>query len=209
MSYPSAIRFRPVVGSIARLVFLLLPLVACRGEAQSNGSSAAARPKATKPIAEYRLTAPVIRKVSAIMREWNPIGGLGALMFGGDIGMPKEQFEALPDSAQSRIIGENMVEQTRGEGRAEADRGIAGRRPRGSATAAERVPALKAAMAKAGLSPNDFVAAFNAYNFAMNQVDMRELPDAAGPLQPGVRKDDVDLIRPLAKSEDLWSYLGG
>ncbi len=211
MSYPSAIRFRPVVGSIARLVFLLLPLVACRGEAQSNGSSAAARPKATKPIPEYRLTAPVIRKVSAIMREWNPVGGLGALMFGGDLGMPKEQFEALPDSAQSRIIGENMVraDAREKEGRKQIEGLLVGSLA-DRAAAAERIPALKAAMAKAGLSPSDFVAAFNAYNFAMNQVDTEEsFPDAAGPLQPGVRKDNVDLIRPLAKSEDLWSYLGG
>lgn len=211
MSQPSAIRYRPVVGSVALLICLALPLLACRGEAQSKASSAAAKPGASQRIPEYRLTQPMVRKVSSIMREWNPVGGLGALMFGGDLGMPKEQFEALPDSAQQRIVGENMLRADAKEkvGRKQIEQLLLGSLAERTA-AAESMPALKTAITKAGLSSNEFVAAFDAYNTAMNHVDTEEsFPDAVRPLQPGVRKDNVDLIRPMAKAEDLWSYLGG
>jgi hypothetical protein len=211
MFHQSAIRYRPVLRSVTSLICLALPLLACRGEAQSKASSEAAKPVATQRIPEYRLTAPMVRKVSSVMREWGPVGGLGALMFGGDLGMSKEEFEALPDSTQERIMVENMnrAEAKEKEGRKQIEQLLVGKLADRTA-AAERMPALKAALAKAGLSASEFVQAFDAYNTAMNHVLTEEnFPEAVRPLEPGVRKDNVDLIRPMEKSENLWSYLGG
>ena len=67
----------------------------------------AAKPKAAQ-LPDYRLTQPMVRKVSAVMREWDPMPSLGARMLGGHVGMSKEQFEALPDSQQERRMAENM-----------------------------------------------------------------------------------------------------
>lgn len=204
MSHPSVARDRSVVPAVVRLLCMALPLLACRGEAQSKPVSAEAK------LAEYRLTEPMVRKISGIMREWNPIGGLGALMFGGDLGMSKEEFEALPDSTQERILVENRnrAEKKEKEGRKQIEQLLFGKFAERTA-AAERIPALKAAIAKAGLSSGEFVQAFYAYHFAMNHLIGEEnFPEATRPLQPGVRKDNVDLIRPIAKSDDLWSVLG-
>ena len=209
MSSQSVFRARPSVRWIPSLVLLAL-LAACQGEAQSTSSSAAARSKAPQRIPEYRLTAPMVRKVSAVMREWNPVGGIGALMFGGHEGMSKEQFEALPDSSQERIMVENMkrAEAREKEGRKQVEQLLVGSLAERTA-AAERMPPLKTAIAKAGLSTSEFVSAFDAYHWAMNQVLTEEnFPEAARPLQPGIRKDNVDLIRPMSKTENLWSYLG-
>jgi hypothetical protein len=204
MSRPSAVRYRTVVPAVARLICLALPLLACRGEAQSKPASAGAK------FEEYRLTEPMVRKISAIMREWNPIGGLGAQMFGGDLGMAEEEFEKLPDSTQSRIIGENMTraDKREKEGRKQIEQLLFGKAAERTA-AAERTPALKAAIAKAGLSTGEFIEAFYAYHFAMDHLIGEEgFPEATRPLQPGVRKDNVDLMRPMNKSEDLWNILG-
>ncbi len=204
MSRPSAIRYRPALPAIASLIYLGLPLLACRGEAQSKPVSSDGK------FAEYRLTEPMVRKISGIMREWNPVGGLGALMFGGDLGMSKEEFEKLPDSTQERMIVENMnrSEKKEKEGRKQLEQLLFGKHAERTA-AAERIPALKAAIAKAGLSSGEFVDAFYAYHFAMDYLMGEEgFPEATRPLQPGVRKDNVDLMRPMNKSEDLWSFLG-
>lgn len=204
MSQPFPIRYRPVPPAIAGLICLALPLLACQGEAQSKPVSSGAK------FQEYKLTQPMVRKISGIMREWNPVGGLGALMFGGDLGMSKEEFEKLPDSTQERIIVENMnrSEKKEKEGRKQIEQLLFGEHAQRTA-AAERIPALKAAIAKAGLSSGEFVDAFYAYHFAMDYLLGEEgFPEAMKPLQPGVRKDNVDLMRPMNKSEDLWSFLG-
>jgi hypothetical protein len=125
--------------------------------------------------------------------------------------MPKEQFEALPDSTQQRIIGENMTraDAREKEGRKQIEKLLMGSFADRTA-AAERMPALKAAIAKAGLSTKEFVSAFYEYHYSMDYLLGEEnFPESVRPLEPGARKDNVDLMRPMAKNENLWSYLGG
>jgi hypothetical protein len=152
--------------------------------------------------------------VSAIMREWNPVGGLGALMFGQGTGMTEAEFNKLPEAEQSRILAEsrNKAEAREEEGRKLIEKLLMGTFDQRVAEA-DRITTLKAAIAHAGLSTREFVPAFAAYHSAMNQVQGEEMQtfygDTLRPLQPGVLKDNVDLIRPMEKSENLWSYLGG
>jgi hypothetical protein len=187
---------------------LALPTLACSGEAQSR------TPKAAQEMEEYRLTALMVRKVSAVMREWNPVGGLGALMFGGGTNMTEAQFEALPEAEQERILVESRrkAEAKEEEGRKMLGKLLTGDLAQRTAEA-DRIPALKVAITHASLSTREFVAAFAAYNSAMDHLlgeDMKASSGEAAPaLQPGVRKDNVELIRPMEKSESLWTYLGG
>jgi hypothetical protein len=202
----SAITARTVVQCV--LSVTVLPTLACRGEAQSRSSNASGG------IAEYRLTAPMVRKVSAVMREWNPVGGLGALMFGEGTGMTEAEFNKLPEEEQSRLLVESRrkAEAKEEEGRKMLEKLLVGTLDQRIGEA-DRIPALKTAIAHAGLSSREFVPAFVAYHSAMDHLQGEEMKasygEAVPPLRPGVFKDNVDLIRPMEKAESLWTYLGG
>jgi hypothetical protein len=189
------------------LAVLALPSLACQGEAQSRS------PQAVQEMEEYRLTAPMVRKVSAVMREWNPVGGLGALMFGGT-NMTEAQFEALPEAEQERILveGRRQAEAKEEEGRKLIGKLLTGNLAQRTAEA-DQIPALKAAITHAGLSTPEFVAAFVAYHSAMDHLFGEEMRASSGealpPMPPGIRKDNVELIRPMEKAESLWTYMGG
>jgi hypothetical protein len=190
------------------LAVLALPTLACSGEAQSR------TPKAAQELEEYRLTAPMVSKVSAVMREWNPVGGVGALMFGGGTNMTEAQFEALPEAEQSRVLAESRqkAEAKEEEGRKMIGKLLTGNLAQRTAEA-DRIPALKAAITHAGLSTREFVAAFASYNSAMDHLLGEEMRASSGqalvPVPPGVRKDNVEVIRPMEKADSLWTYLGG
>jgi hypothetical protein len=200
MTYPS--RFTLL------LTLLAAGLPALRGEAQTRATSTAAKPSAGR-IPEYRLTEPMVRKVSEIMREWDPTPDLADRMFvSADPGMPKEQFEALPDSEQVMILleskrkadekykeGERQIYSMLGVSLAEA------------VAAAEGIPALKAAYRKAGLSASEFVTAHNAYNGAMGYALSEEFgPQPA--LPAGIKQDNANLFNAMSKTEVLWTPFG-
>jgi hypothetical protein len=197
-----------VVQCTLSLAVLALPSLACRGEAQSRS------PKAVQEMEEYRLTALMVRKVSAVMREWNPVGGMGALLFGGGTNMTEAQFEALPEAEQERIVveGQRQAEAKEQEGRKLIEKLLRGTLAERIAEA-DRIPALKAAIAHAGLSTREFVPAFVAYHSAMDHLFGEEMRASSGealpPMPPGIRKDNVELIRPMEKAESLWTYMGG
>ena len=73
--------------------------------------------------------------------------------------------------------------------------------------AAERIPALKAAIGKAGLSTSEFVQAYNGYHRAMIYVLSEEF-GPQNPLPPGIRQDNVKLFKAMEKAEPLWTPLG-
>jgi hypothetical protein len=198
---------RTVVRCTLSLTVLVLPTLACRGEAQS-------RSQAAQGMEDYRLTAPMVRKVSVVMREWNPVGGLGALMFGEGTGMTEAQFNKLPEEEQSRVLVESRskAEAKEAEGRKMIEKLLVGTLDQRIAEA-DRIQALKTAIAHAGLSTREFVPAFVAYHSAMDHLQGEEMKasygEAVPQMRPGVFKDNVDLIRPMEKAESLWSYLGG
>jgi hypothetical protein len=71
---------------------------------------------------------------------------------------------------------------------------------------AKGIPALSAAITRAGLSVNDFIPAFVSYDRAMTYVlNEKAFPESVKPLPAGVRKDNVDLLRPMLKAEKLWN----
>jgi hypothetical protein len=190
------------------LSLTVLPSIACLGEAQTRSTQTA------QDIASNRLTAPMVRKVSAVMREWNPVGGLGALMFGQGTGMTEAEFNKLPEAEQSRVLAESRrkAEAKEEEGRKMIEKLLVGTLDERVA-AADRIPALNAAIAHVGLSTREFVPAFVAYHSAMDHLQGEEMRASNGEpvpeLRPGVFKDNIELIRPMEKSESLWTYLGG
>ena len=201
MFRPLSFRFRLPTRAALGLILLSTVLAASRSEAQ---------PKGTLPFPEARLTAPMVRKVSAVMRAWDPTPGLGARLTGGDVGMSPEKFKALPDSQKERIIVENRrrAEAKHKEGEKQISQLMVGSLADRTA-AAERIPALKAALGRSGLSASEFVQVFHAYNQAMVYVITEEgFPDAVRPLPPGTRHDNVALIRPMTKAEELWTVMG-
>jgi hypothetical protein len=206
MSRRSTVRGRTVLQCILSLT--VLPSLACLGEAQTRST------QTSQDIGNYRLTAPMVRKVSAIMREWNPVGGLGALMFGAGTSMTEAEFNKLPEEEQSRILAESRqkAEAKEEEGRKMIEKLLVGSLDQRVAEA-DLIPPLKAAIAHAGLSTREFVPAFVAYHSAMDHLQGEEMQasydDTVRPLQPGILKDNVELIRPMEKSESLWTYLGG
>jgi hypothetical protein len=208
MSYPSRIQFRPSVEAALALALLATGLPALRGEAQTRASSTAARPKAVR-LPDYRLTEPMVRKVSEVMRVWDPTPGLADRMFvTADPGMPKEQFEALPDSQQVMILIESK--RRADEKYKEGERQIysmVGVSLADGVAAAEGIPALKAAYQKAGLSASEFVKAYNAYHGAMSYTLSGEFgPQPA--LPAGIRQDNATLFEAMSKAEPLWTPLG-
>jgi hypothetical protein len=124
------------------------------------------------------------------------------------MGMSKEKFEALPESTQVRI----MVEKTASakakykEGEQQVHSMVPGSLADGVA-AAERIPALKAALRKAGFSTREYVQAYRAYHHAMGYVLSEEFGPGR-PLPAGPRQDNVNLFRTMSKAEELWTPLG-
>ncbi|HYC33806.1 MAG TPA: hypothetical protein VEB59_16065 [Gemmatimonadales bacterium] len=205
-----SLRFRPCLSLPATVALALAAtaLPATRGEAQGSASTTAAKPKAGR-IPEYRLTEPMVRKVSAILSEWDPTPSMADRMFvSADPGMPKEDFEALPDSQQVMILIESQrrAEEKYKEGERQL-MSMAGVGLAEGVAAAEGIPALKAAYRKAGLSASEFVTAYNAYNGAMT----RSLTEEFGPQPPlpaGIRRDNAVLFETMSKTEALWTPLG-
>ena len=208
MSYPFRFRYSPSVRAVLSVALLATGLPAVQGWAQSRASSAASKPKAAR-VSEYRLTEPMVRKVSEIMREWDPMPDMADRMFAtADPGMPKEQFEALPDSQQVMILIESK--RRADEQYKEGERQIysfVGVSPTDGAAAAEAIPALKAAFRKAGLSASQFVEAFNAYHGAMGYVLSEEFGPQS-PLPAGIQQDNATLFNTMSKAEPLWTPLG-
>ena len=204
----SHFRIRPSLRAALALAFLATGLSAIRVEAQSKASNTAAKPKAAR-LPDYQLTEPMVRKISEIMREWDPTPDLADRMFvTADPGMPKEQFEALPDSEKVMImleskrkadekykVGERQIQSMVGVSLAD---GVA---------AAEGIPALKAAYRKAGLSAGEFVKAYNAYDGAMGHVLRQEFgPQPAPPT--AIRRDNAALFDRMSNAEVLWTPIG-
>jgi hypothetical protein len=208
MSYPSGIRFQPTVRAALGLILLATGLPACRGEAQDRASNTATKRPAAVP--DQRLTEPMVRKVSTVMRDWNPTPDLEAMIGLTDvgIGMSKEKFEALPDSEQVRIMVENTARAKAKyrEGEQQVHSMVPGSLAEGVA-AAERIPALKAALRKAGFSTREYVQAYRAYHHAMGYVLSEEFGPGR-PLPAGARQDNVNLFRTMSKVEELWTPLG-
>jgi hypothetical protein len=158
----------------------------------------------------------MVRTVSAIMREWNPVGGLGALMFGSGTGMTEAEFNKLPEKEQSRILGESRqkAEAKEEEGRKMIEKLLVGPLDQRIGEA-DKIAALKAAIAHAGISTREFVPAFVAYHSAADYLQGEDMKAMYGDslalpqLRPGVLKNNVDLMRPMVESESLWTYLGG
>lgn len=162
------------------------------------------------PFPEYRLTPEMVRKVSGIMKQWNPTPGLGAVISGGDIGMPKAKFDALPENEKERILVANM-ERNRSKQK-EGERLVlqltSGTMASRLATA-DRIPELKVALGPSGLAMNEFLQALHAYNAATVRILIEEeAPESIQPLPAGVRKDNVATIRPMTTSEKLWTVMG-
>jgi hypothetical protein len=125
-----------------------------------------------------------------------------------NIGMPKEKFEALPDSEQVKIMIEST---TRAKAKYREGEQQIYTLMNGSAAdgvkAVERIPALKAALGKSRLSAREFIPAYRAYHWAMGYVLGEEFGPGK-PLPPGVRQENVTLFRAMSKSEPLWTLLG-
>jgi hypothetical protein len=162
------------------------------------------------PVPEPPLTADMVRKVSAIMKEWNPVPTMGSRLVGGTGGMPKEKFAALPDSAKQRIMAEEMgkaeAKQKEGEKQLSAlmKGSLADR-----VAAINKIPALSAALSKAGMSPGDFIPPYVSYYRAMAYLLSEEgFPEGTKPLPAGVRKDNTDLMRPMLRSREIWNPIG-
>jgi hypothetical protein len=209
MSYLSVYRSRRSVRAALGLVLLAAGLPACRSEAQSNATGAAATSGASQ-VPAYRLTEPMVRKVSTVLREWDPTPDLEAMLALTDvgIGMPKEKFEALPADSQALILIESRNRATKKfrEGEKQLQSltvGSLSDRTR----SAERIPALKTALGRAGYSTREFVQAFNAYYEAMGHV-LREEFGPQPPPPPGIPQDNVNLFRTMSKAEQLWTSLG-
>jgi hypothetical protein len=204
MSHTFGFRFRPSAPVVLGLILISAVLPASRGGAQGNASGAAAR------LPDYRLTEAMVRKISTVMREWDPTPDLGSRLSGGDVGMSPERFKALPDSQKERIIVENRrrAEAKFKEGEKQLSTLSVGTLADRTA-AAERIPALKAALGRAGLATSEFVQGFRAYQSAMLHVVTEEnAPESVRPLSPGIHQDNVSLIRPMTKSEKLWTVMG-
>ena len=189
MPYSPVFRLPPTVRATLGIMLLALSLPDGRSEAQS---------KTTQAMPDYRLTEPMVRKVSAVMREWDPTSTMGARVLGGHAGMSKEQFEALPDSQKQRIMAENMgrADAKKKEGEKQIGQLLVGSMEDRIA-AAERIPALKTAIGKSGLATAEFVQAYNGYHRAMSYV-----------LSEGIRQDNVKLFKTMEKAEALWTPLG-
>jgi hypothetical protein len=210
MSCPSGFRFQPSVRAALGLILLAAGLPAFRGEAQDRASNTATKRPAAQSVPDHRLTEAMVRKVSTVMRDWNPTPDLEAMLGLTDVamGMSKEKFEALPESTQVRI----MVEKTASakakykEGEQQVHSMVPGSLADGVA-AAERIPALKAALRKAGFSTREYVQAYRAYHHAMGYVLSEEFGPGR-PLPAGPRQDNVNLFRTMSKAEELWTPLG-
>ena len=96
MSYLSVYRSRRSVRAALGLVLLVAGMPACRSEAQSNATGAAAKSGASQ-VSDYRLTEPVVRKVSTVLREWDPTPDLEAMLAQScKHGAPRDCAEGQP-----------------------------------------------------------------------------------------------------------------
>lgn len=183
----SASHVERLVHRMLGLTLLVLPLLPCQGEAQSSTPAKPSQPTAARATELYRLTAEVVRKVSGVMREWNPQGP-GFLHPEHDAARWKE--------------GTKLIHSLVGEART------------GRTILIDRTPALKAAIARAGFGPKEFNAAFDAYIIAQDRIRGEEMAETeeekrrfAPPLPPGTAKDNVELIRRMETEERLWSIV--
>lgn len=190
------------------IILLMTGVSACRGEAQSNASRPAAQSGAG--VSDIRLTESAVRKVSAVLRGWDPTPDIEAMLALTDvgIGMPREKFEALPADSQAVIMIESRNRATKKfrEGEQQLHSLTTGSLP-DRTRAADRIPALKTALGRAGFSTSEFLPAFNAYYQAMGHV-LREEFGPQPPPPPGIRQDNVNLFRTMSKAEQLWTSLG-
>jgi hypothetical protein len=163
--------------------------MACNGDeqpgARDSGTQASSRePAGASP--QYRLTDPVVRKVAAVMREWDPKGPPPS---SADQAEQAAYFGKQTDAAVwvGKAANTSVAERT-----AEFD----------------RIPELKAAIARAGLSTPEFAEAWLAYvsakQYLMEEDAARKTgDDPPTPLPPGVLKDNVELIRQMEREETL------
>jgi hypothetical protein len=197
MSSRSFVLARTLVQGIVGLTLLVLPL-ACRSEAQGANSQAGASAQkaggSTYSPLTYRLDEATVRKVAAVMREWDPKGPppktdeeaaayWGKLGAGADFG---------------NKVGREFVD-------------------KGTTTEVERIPELKAAIARQGLTLREFVQALLAYSNAMGYMDVEGMgfldaqgrADAAagkpGVKASGVFKENIELLR-RNKQEELPNW---
>jgi hypothetical protein len=195
--------------AVLGVILLMTGLPACRGEAQSNPSRTAAQSGAGA-VSDFRLTESVVRTVSAVLRQWDPTPDIEAMLALTDvgIGMSREKFEALPADSQALVMIESRNRATKKfrEGEQQLHSLATGSLP-GRIRAAEGIPALKAALGRAGLSTREFLPAFHAYYQAMGHV-LREEFGPQPPPAPGIARDNVNLFRTMSKTEQLWTSLG-
>jgi hypothetical protein len=178
---------RTAVRRLLAVTLCAFPLVACQSEAQGSASTAAASAPAARRGEPYRLTADVINKVSAIMTEWDPQG---------------PPFLNAGHSYDKWKTGTQLINDLVRDARA------------GRTTLIDSTPALKAAIARAGLSPRDFSAAFDAYIIAQDRIRGDEMLKTEEekrrygyPPATGVTKENLELMRTVDPQGKLWSII--
>ena len=178
--------------AVAVLVVLLFATLACEGEQTTAG--AATGGSGYSPLT-YPLDEAKVRKVAAVMREWDPTGPPPESEDPNELAAYWSKMRAGVDLQNT--IGRELLYES-------------------STATIDNNPELKAAIRRQGLSSREFAEAMLAYTNAMGALDVEALGeiygDASGPppelqkMMTGVFKDNVELIRRMSEEEDLPSW---
>jgi hypothetical protein len=180
-------------------VVMIVPLLGCGSGAQEAGSANAgatqsARSRKTSGYSplSYPLDETKVRRVAAIMREWDPKGPPPKSEDPNELAAYWAKLSAGGDF--SNKIGKELIYEN-------------------STATVDSTAALKAAIEKQGMSSRDFVEALLAYTNAMGALDVEGLEKVYGKQEgkpaftpTGVFKENVELVRRMNKQEDLPSW---
>jgi len=187
--------------ALASLVVLLFATLACEGEQTSAGAgeAQAERPAATRgsgysPL-KYPLDEAKVRKVAAVMREWDPAGPPPESEDPNELAAYWSRMRAGVDLQNT--IGRELLNEN-------------------STATIDNNLELMAAIRRQGLSSREFAEAMLAYTNAMGALDVEALEEFYGDesgrpselqkMMTGVFKDNVELIRRMSEEEDLPSW---
>jgi hypothetical protein len=198
MTRRSPVAARVLLRCMCGFAVLTLPTAACRGEVQGDSPLTTSRTGDGRGSAydpkEYPLDEARVRKLAAIMRAWDPKG-------------PE------PTSDDPNVFVDKMSWMRKG---VEFENKVVAELTERSSTATiERVPELKAAIAREGLSTREFAEAYLAYKTAEGELLVAGLEQLAGavagttaskqpePRYSAVFKDNIELIRRMDKEGAL------